>query len=67
MKNLKSLSGFKAEIKNKKISRESMKSIGGGKRVIEHTKRSDNGGADTVLFTYDENNHLLSTECWSGC
>ncbi|MFZ4931454.1 hypothetical protein [Chryseobacterium sp. Mn2064] len=66
MKNLKSLSGFQAEIKNKKISRESMKSIAGGKRVIRQTTRST-GGADSVLYTYDEDGHLLGTECWSGC
>ncbi|WP_126652700.1 MULTISPECIES: hypothetical protein [Chryseobacterium] len=67
MKNLKSLSDFKKEIKDKKISRSSMMTIAGGRRVIRPTTRSDNGAADSVLYTYDEDNHLLSTECWSGC
>ncbi len=67
MKNLKSLSDFKKEIKDKKISRTSMMAIAGGKRVIRQTTRSDNGGSDSVLYTYDEDGHLLSTECWSGC
>ncbi|AZA48112.1 hypothetical protein EG346_07850 [Chryseobacterium carnipullorum] len=66
MKNLKSLADFKKEIKGKKISRTSMMAIAGGKRIIRPTTRST-GGSDSVLYTYDEDGHLLGTECWSGC